>query len=176
MSDIGKEYGCALFTLASEEGRVEEYRDALLLLKGVFDDESDYLPFLASPGISLGERLGAIEAAFKEAVPEHVLSFLQLLCEKGRMGAFYSAVSEYDALYNASKRIVRAEVVSAVEMTEEEKEKLILKLEKLCKGTVRAEYSVDPDLIGGFVVELDGRIFDSSLRRRLQQVKDVINS
>jgi len=46
----------------------------------------------------------------------------------------------------------------------------------MCKGTVTVEYRLDASLLGGLVVELDGKIMDGSLRHRLQQVKDVMTT
>ena len=117
-----------------------------------------------------------IETAFAGLIPEQVLSYLQLLCEKGRMPYFMESVEEYQQLLDASERIVNAKVTSAVELTEEEKQKLISKLEMMEKGKVRAEYFVDASLLGGLIVEVDGKVMDGSLRHRLHEVKEVMNT
>ncbi len=176
MNDIGKEYGAALFMLASEENAKDEYADALESLKKSFEDSPDYVSFLASPGISLGERLAAIEAAFAEYIPTNVLSFVQLMCEKGRIENFFEAAEEFKALLDASKHISNAKITSAVELTDDEKSKLYEKLKAMSGGEIQAEYFVDSSLMGGLIVELDDKIMDGSLRNRLREVKDVINS
>lgn len=176
MNDIGKEYGAALFMLASEESRVDEYAASLEKLKNVFRESPEYLSFLASPGISLGERLSAIESAFADFVPAYVLSYVQLMCEKGRIDNFFEAAEEYKALLDASKHISNAKVTSAVELTDEEKAKLCEKLRAVSGGDVKTEYIVDSSLMGGIIVELDDKVMDGSLRHRLREVKDVINS
>lgn len=174
MAEISKEYAQALFMLACEEGRQREYAQALEQVKAVFIDQPDYAQLLASPAIPMQERLHAMEAAFAELVPEHVLSYLKLLCERGRIGCFVESVEVYQALLDASERVANAKITSAVELTEEEKQKLQLALERRCKGQVRAEYVVDRELLGGLVVELDGNVLDGSLRQRLSEVKEVI--
>ena len=78
------------------------------------------------------------------------------------------------ALLDVSRHVSSAKVTSAVELTAEEKQKLMKKLESLCNGRVNAEYVIDTSLIGGLVVEIDGKIFDGSLRHRLRKVKDVM--
>lgn len=176
MNDIGKEYGAALFMLASEEGARDEYAKALEDLRVIFKESPEYLSFLASPGISLGERLAAIETAFADLVPTYVLSYVQLLCEKGRIENFFEAADEYKALLDASKHISCAKVTSAVELTDNEKSKLYNKLKSMSGGDVNMEYVVDSSIMGGVIVELDGKIMDGSLRHRLREVKDVINS
>ncbi len=176
MNDIGKEYGAALFMLACEENVKDEYSNFLENIVEVFRDNSEYLSFLASPGIPLGERLAALEAAFAELVPVNVLSFVQLMCEKGRIENFYEAVEEYNALLNASKHISCAKVTSAVELSDDERNKLHSKLVEMSGGEVTIEYSIDSSLLGGLIVEIDGKIMDGSLRSRLREIKDVINS
>ncbi len=176
MNDIGKEYGAALFMLAAEENARDEYAASLEKLENIFREEAEYLSFLSSPGIALCERLSAIEAAFAEILPQNVLSFVQLMCEKGRIENFFEAAEEYYALLNASKHISCAKVISAVEITSDEKDRLHSKLAEISGGEVEIEYSVDASLLGGIIVELDGKIMDGSLRNRLREIKDVINS
>jgi F-type H+-transporting ATPase subunit delta len=174
MTDIGKEYAQALFMLACEEGNAEEVAEGLTLVREALTEEPRYAELLSSPSISLGERLAAVKAAFGTAVTPRVLSFVQLLCEKGRMGCFFEAADAYAELLDFARHVSSVVVTSAVELTAEEKQKLIQKLESLCNGRVNAEYVVDASLIGGLVVEIDGKVFDGSLRHRLRKVKDVM--
>ena len=175
MTDIAKEYGTALFMLACEENEKKSYAQALKTVKETFLEYPQYTELLSSPSISLKERIGVIEKTFSGVVPEHVLSYLKLLCEKGRMQCFLESVDEYNALLDASEHVANAKITSAVELTDAEKEKLINKLELTEKCKVCAEYFVDATLLGGLIVEVDGRIMDGSLRHRLQEVKEVMN-
>ena len=176
MSEIAKEYGTALFLLACEQNEKKSYAEALKRVKDTFLAYPQYAELLSSPGISLNERLNVIEQAFSSAVPEYVLSYLKLLCEKGRIPYFLESVEEYTALLDASEQSFNAKITSAVELTDREKEKLIQKLELQQKGKVYAEYFVDETLLGGVIVELDGKIMDGSLRHRLHEVKEVMNA
>ncbi len=175
MNDVGKEYGAALFMLACEADKKREYAAALKRIRECFAEDPDYEVFLSSPSISRKHRLSAIETAFSDCVPEDVLSFLMLLCEKGRMDCFSVAVEEYNALLDHAEHISNAKVTSAEPLTETEKAKLKKKLELVYKGEVHIEYFTDKDLIGGLVVEVDGSIMDGSLRQRLRDVKDVMS-
>lgn len=175
MLDVGKEYGAALYMLACENGEQALYADALQVVAEQFVAEPDYPAFLSSPSIPQSERLSAIEAAFAEHLPREVVSFLMLLCEKGRMECFSAAVAEYRALLNAATHIFDARVTCATALTDAEKEKLTKKLETIYGGQIRTTYVVDPSLLGGLIVEIDGKIMDGSLRRRLRDVKEVMN-
>ena len=175
MTDVGKEYGAALFMLACEQNKKKEYSEELVLINNALDNNAEYAEFLSSPSIPMKERLSAIESAFADSLSENVLSFFLLLCEKGRMPCLKSAISEYNALFDASLRVSTAKVISAVPLTDSEKIKLKEKLETIYKRTVNLECSVDENVLGGLIVEIDGNILDGSLRYRLREVKEVIN-
>ncbi|MBQ7376888.1 MAG: ATP synthase F1 subunit delta [Clostridia bacterium] len=174
MADVAKEYGAALFLLASEQNAREEYKAALDGLVATLRETPEYLEMLACPAIPKKERLAAIEQVFATRVPEHLLSYLQLLCEKGRTHCFFESAAEFSSLYDAAERIFTARVVSAVALNVDERARLTETLSTRYGGRVLAEYAVDPALLGGIVVEIDGKILDGSLRRRLQEAKEVM--
>ena len=61
-------------------------------------------------------------------------------------------------------------------ISEEQKKKLQQKLEQYTKGRVETTYTTDPTLLGGLIVNLDGKVLDGSLQGRLRDIKDVINT
>ncbi len=174
MTEISKEYGTALYMLACEEGVVKEYAEVLQEIKDIFEGSPQYLLMLSSPSIPLVERISAIDKAFLGKVPEHIVSYLKLLTEKNRIEHLISSIDEYNALLNASEKVYSAKITSAQALSEEEKSSLIEKLSKVKGGTVEAEYLVDEKIIGGVIVEIEGTVMDGSIRRRLQEVKEVI--
>ncbi len=175
MSEISNEYAKALFMLSCEKRCTGEYKDALDLVSDVFSENPVYTEFLSTFAIPLDERLNALEDAFSDAVPRDILSFLKLLCEKKHIGEFLECADEYNKLYNEIDKISNAKVTSAVELTETEKTALKNKLEKSSGHTMEIDYIVDKSIIGGLIIEADGKIIDSSLKKQLGAVKDVIS-
>ena len=175
MSEISNEYAKALFMLASEKDLREDYKNALELVSGVFDENPVYTEFLSTFAIPLNERLKALENAFSNAVPRDILSFLKILCEKKHISEFSECAKHYSKMYNELDKISNARVTSALELTEEEKTALKDKLEKTSGHKMVIEYIVDKSIIGGLIVEADGKIMDSSLKKHLKDVKDVIS-
>ncbi|MBR1970384.1 MAG: ATP synthase F1 subunit delta [Clostridia bacterium] len=169
-----REYAEALYSLSCEENLKEDIAEEIASVRDVFKENPDYLKLLSSPSIEISERLGLLEAAFKDAVHEYVLSFLKLLCEKGHIAFYGECATEFEKLVAFSNKISKAKVTSAVELTDEEREALLEKLEIKCGHKVELETSVDSSLLGGVVIEQDGRIIDASLKRRLSEVKDVM--
>jgi len=175
MTETSKEYGTALFMLARENGTENEYSSALDTVLNSFNENPEFMDFLCSPRIPKKERLAVIEETFKDALPEHVVSFVQLLCERGRIRNLTSCIKEYKELLDSLNRVSLAKVTSSVELTDAEKQKLVSKLEKISGHSVMLDCSVDKSLIGGLVVEMDGKLMDGSIRHRLHEVKEVIS-
>ena len=172
--EISKEYAAALFSLACENQTEQSFADALDTVCTIFRETPEYIEFLASPGIPKEERTAALEEAFASAVPEYVLSFLKVLCERGNIRSLNDCVKAYHQLLDVQKQFSRAKIISAVPLTDQQKERLKQKLEQKSGHTILPEYLVDPTLLGGMVVEMDGSVIDGSLQYQLQQVKEVI--
>ncbi len=175
MQTVSNEYATALFMLACENGKKDEYKNALELVNSAFLEMREYVMFLASKSIPLSERLDALEGAFSGKIPEEVLSYLMLLCEKGRIVSFSDSVNEYNKLFDASNHVTNVKVTSATTLSETEKEKLKAKLQVMCKSEVSIEYETDETLLGGITLEMDGKVLDGSIKSRMRDIKDVIS-
>ena len=176
MSEVAKEYGAALFMVAAESKQTDGFANELAIVEQVFAENPEYLLLLSSPNVPLEERLQQLEQAFGGAVQEPVLTFLQLLCQKGHIRDWASAVAEYRALWQAATQICDAVITSAVPLSERQQQKLLIKLEQTQGKTVHAAYRVDPAVMGGLIVEMDGKVLDGSLRERLRDIKDVMHT
>ncbi len=171
---MNKEYAEALFLLAAEEDRKEEISKTLDAMESAFLENPEFVELLASPAVPVKERLSIIEKTFS-SLDRHGVSFLKILCERGYLRSFSEMAKTYRELMEMAEKVSTAKVTSAVELTEEEKNALIQKLEKRCGNTVVAEYRIDSSLLGGIVIEIDGKVMDASLRSRLSDMKDVMS-
>ena len=174
MAQTIREYAEAIFMIGMEEGKQNEYGKALEAMLEIFEQNPEYVELLASPAIPTGERIECIGRAFEGFVPEHVLSFVQLLCENSRIVFFGECVKEYQKLLDASNKVSHAKVISFVELSDSQKSRLTEKLEKISGNRVQVQYVTDPSVLGGIIIEMDGKIIDGSLSHRLQKVKDVM--
>ena len=174
MMHADREYAEALFMLAAEENAVQEYLQALELIKQLIAENPDYTEFLASPAIPLEERLQALDEAFESSVPENVLSFLKLMCENSRIKSLGGSIEEFLLLAMQYSNRTAATVYSAVELNEKQKQGICAKLEGMSGKTVDPVFVIDETLIGGIKIEIDGKTYDGSIRHRLDEVKEVI--
>ncbi|MBQ3692482.1 MAG: ATP synthase F1 subunit delta [Clostridia bacterium] len=176
MTETSKEYAVALFSLAAEEHLEKTVSDGLKTVSRVLRETPEYLDFLASPNIPVQERTGAIDKAFSDGVHEYVVSFLKILCEKNNVRYVHKIIEDYEELYHATDGISTAKVISAVPLKKDEKEKLKAKLEAFCGHTVIMECSSNSAILGGVIVHIDGKVLDGSLRRRLRDIKEKIET
>ena len=173
MLQIDKEYAAALFELAVEEDKVEEYSRGLSQIKGLIYENPEYLEFLGSPAVSLEERLAAVDEAFGSYC-EYIASFLKLLCENGRICMLNECIEEFMQLCMLRSNKTQAIVYSAVELNDRQKAGVLGKLGKITGKTVEPVYIIDESLIGGVKIEVEGKTFDGSIRHRLFEVKEGI--
>ena len=176
MVQTEREYAVALFSLAEDTQTAVEYMDALYTVKQLLEENPEYIEFLSSPAIELSERIDSIEEAFGASMPEYVVSFLKLLCENGRVRTIYDCIEEFAVLVMASSNRTKAEISSAVELSVKQKEEICKKLEKLTGKAIEPVYIIDESLIGGVKIDVDGKTYDGSIRHRLGEIKDVMNS
>lgn len=175
MNDTAKDYARGLYMLAAEESREREYLEELKVIAQEFDEEPSYKAILSAPSIPFSTRSELIEKAFGGALSVHTVSFLKLLCKRGYIFLFDECYNEFRKMYLDFSNTVRARVTSAVELSESEKIKVADKLYQLTGQTAMIRYETDPSIIGGLIIETDEQIIDGSLRRRLKEIKEVIN-
>ncbi len=173
MTGPEKDYAAALFMLAVEEQCTDAFFEALETVSSVVECEPDWLVFLASPAVPLAERLLAIDEAFS-TLPEHIVSFIKLLCEHGHIRTLPVCIEEFNRLRQSLANRTIAQVTSAVPLDEGQKAALCRKLESLTGKGIDAVYTTDSSLYGGVIVEVEGKTFDGSLKHRLHDVKDVM--
>ena len=97
------------------------------------------------------------------------------MCENNRIDELYPCFDVYEKLYNEVKRVIVANVTSAVTLNEDEKAKIIARLEKKFGYKVELVCQVDEKIIGGIIIKTEDTIIDGSLKRKMRDVKEVIS-
>ncbi len=175
MTQINKEYATALFTLAVEHNAVTEYEKNLKEIQKVFNENPDYIKVLESPAIPLSKRITFIDEAFASSYTEYLVSFIKVLCENGHIAEICSCIDEFVDLVRIYKNRTVAFIYYVEPLTDEQKKALIDKLQKISGKVIEPEFIKDESLIGGIKVQIDDKIFDGSVRNRLNKAKGVIS-
>ena len=165
---VSKTYGEALFELAMEENRAQEMMEEIIDLQTALSENPDFDKLMKHPGVPKQEKLQMIREVFKDRVSNELAGFLEIVVSKERYNDLPGIFGYFTDKVKESHKIGVAFVASAVELTKEQKEKVCTRLlETTSYETMEMHYSVDPSLIGGIVIRVNGRVVDSSIRTKL---------
>lgn len=167
-------YGDALYELARSEGLSGKILCDLQKLSEVFLETPDYLVLMSEPSIPASERCGLLDRAFREEVHLYTLNFLKILTERTLIRHFSECFRRFRERYNEDNGMVEAAVSSAVQLTDEQKERLLQKLQKITGKKISLICTVDPGLIGGIRLSVDNREFDGTIRGHLSALTRIL--
>jgi F-type H+-transporting ATPase subunit delta len=175
VSIVARRYAQALLELGVEQGNLDKLVDELTSVANAWNTSHELRNALENPLVShaakrsvmgeLSEQIGATPTT------RHALA---LLVDRRRTKALPYVARTLRELADARKGILRAEVTSAVPLGDAYYARLQAQLEKMTGKRVVVDSVVDPSLIAGVVTRLGDRIFDGSLRTRLQSLKDSL--
>jgi F-type H+-transporting ATPase subunit delta len=139
-------------------------------LRAAFAEAPDLAGLLENPEIESTVKADVLTRVASGS-DQLVVNFLRLLAEKGRSAELADVVDELDALVAAEKRILDVELTTATELSDEEFGRILGRIETASGRKVQAERKVDPDLIGGIVLQAGSMRLDGSVRGRLERLR-----
>ena len=176
MTEIARMYGGSLYDLAAEEGLDTRILDELDAVTALIRNDPEYLRLLSTPSIPKKERCGLLDEALRGQVHLYVLNFLKILCEKGTLRELPGCARAYRVRYNQAHGILEATATSAVAMTEQQTKSLHDKLETLTGKTIDLKTKVDPAVLGGIRLDIEGTELDGTVQNRLASLRANIAS
>lgn len=172
---LAARYAKSLLDLAVERNVLDATLSDMKLLDSVCAQSNEFATILKSPVIASHKKLDVINAVTKGSMSELSRSFINLLVSKGREFNMPEIVSAFIEQYNSLKNIKTVKVTTAVPMAENTREALAGKVASFFPGaTINLKTAVNADLIGGFVLEAEDRLFDASVRKKLNEIKNNI--
>lgn len=171
----GKEYGKALFLLTEERGSTERVLGDVRTVRAVLENCPQYAKLQDTPALTVGEKISLLDEAFG-SLDDDLCHLLDILTEKR---AFYQTVRVLDAFvacYEHSRGIERVEAVTAVPMTDAQKDAMTKKLAAMTGKTILLRNTVDRSILGGVRLRYLGMQLDSSLKTRLDTLEEKLRS
>lgn len=162
-------YASALFDAAGTEHR-ETVRAQLADFVQAVDEVSELDALIHNPQLDRRAKTGALDAVLGDA-HQLVRNFLRLLVEKGRIDEIEAIQREFEVLCRRAEGVLNVELTTAFELSEEERRSIVGQIEQASGRKVEATASVDPDLIGGLVLQAGSLRVDSSVRGRLERLR-----
>ncbi len=171
MSAVGRRYAKALFELGRETGEFEAVGRELRGVARAFDDPAVVRLVGLATLDGRTRRVMASQVSVRLALSRLLGSFLGVLAANNRLRELGTVEREYQRLEDRALGGVRARVRSARPLSDESRHRINEVFERQTGKQVIAEAAVDPELLGGVVVEVAGRVFDGSLRTRLERLE-----
>ena len=173
MSDItvAIRYAKAIIDLAIEQNSLEDINNDMELFVRTIKANPQLHAVLANPIIYHDKKIKILEQLFGGKVSKLTIDFFKIMINKGRAEVLTVAAQEFLNQYDVKKNIIKATVVSAAALSEENKNTIIAELKESTGGTIKLTAKVDPDLIGGFVLTVGDKQIDTSVAASLAKLK-----
>jgi F-type H+-transporting ATPase subunit delta len=174
-SGVAGRYATALFELALEEKALEKVEQDLNRFTSALDALEDLRRLVKSPVFTAEEQERAIAAILEKMEIEGLTAnFLKLIARKRRLFAAPDMIKAFRALLARHRGQTSAEVTSALSLTESQLRALQTALKAALHKDVQLDQKVDATLLGGLVVKVGSRMVDSSLRTKLNSLKQTM--
>jgi F-type H+-transporting ATPase subunit delta len=171
-SEVGARYAQALFDLAVETNAFDAVDADLKSLKAMLADSLDLRRLIASPAFDAADKARAINAlAVKAGFSPTTVKFLGLVTRNGRASALSSAIRAFQRLAARRRGVVAAEVTTATQLTADQAKGLQAALRQALGRDPEIETRVDPSILGGLKVRVGSRLYDASLKSKLDSLK-----
>ena len=165
-----KSYTNALWETAKEQNCVEKVLHELEYSADVINKNAELKEFLNNPVVSRDDKKEVLLNIFEGIISNLTKDYLLLLCDNSRLDIIESILIQYSTRLDKELNIEKPCVISAVELTEEYKQKIIQKLEAKLGAKVIPLYKVEPEIIGGLIIEAKDKTLDFSLRTKFKNM------
>jgi F-type H+-transporting ATPase subunit delta len=173
MADVARVYAEALFEVGRDKGKLDVLQQQLAQFADEVDRNRELQVFFFSPYLSTTEKQEGIERAITGAEPE-LTNFLELLVDKHRMTEVFRIRRELDELWKQENRRLDVTVTSAVELDPAVVEKIGQEVERQTGEKVDLSSRVDPEILGGIVLQVGNMVLDASIRSRLEKLRKSV--
>lgn len=171
---VAKRYAKALFELVDADDKLTETYQELIALRTVFQQNAGLQQALSGTNLSHDQKQELVNN-MKDGASEVVANFLQLVFDYGRMDEMVAIIDEFETQYDQKLKRVHADVVSAVQLDEKRRKRLADTLAtRFHANEVLLNTSVNPDIIGGLIVKVDGQTLDGSLKTKLDNMRRLL--
>ena len=172
VSNVGERYARALFDLASEQKQVAAVEADLRSLKTALAESRDLRVLVHSPAFAAADKgRGLAAIAAKAKFNATTAKFLGLLAANGRIAVLPSIITSFQAIAAKTRGAVSAQVTTALPLSAAQSKGVAAALRQALGKDPEIETRVDPASLGGIKVQVGSRLFDASLKSKLDSLK-----
>ncbi len=171
---VARRYASALFQVALKSDSLDAVTGDLENLNRLLEQSEEFRAFLYSPLIARERKKSQLRQLLSTELQVSTLRLLDLLIEKRREKLFPAICQEFQRLQEAHQGVVRATILSAVPLNEIEQQALVRKLEAGLNKQVIPTYEVQPEILGGVIVQMGDYQIDGSLKGALDRLHEQV--
>jgi F-type H+-transporting ATPase subunit delta len=168
---VSSRYAKAIYSAADEGQQVETVLKDFKYILETISSSKELNNLVESPIVSGEKKLAILSEIFSGSISDLTIEFLRLITDKSRTELIYNIAREYELIYNDKYNIIPVLVETAVPLDEEGKKKTTEMLSNWTKATIQAEYKINPDLKGGLKINIDGWVFDATIKNQLEKLR-----
>jgi len=169
---LASRYAKSLLDIAQEQNTLEAVKGDMELLQQICESNRDLVLMLKSPVVKADKKAAILNAILDGKVQNVTMAFISLLINKGREFYLPEIAETFSMQYKALKNIKSVQLTTAVAIDESLKNSIKDKVAASVQdGHIELNTNVDPELIGGFTLEIGDKLFDASIKRDLNDIK-----
>ena len=172
---IADRYARSLSRAIEKDSELEPTLKVLQDIAKLIAENHELYSVVSNPAVAVDKRVAILGAILShENVAELLKNLVSTLVQRGRITILPDVAKLFAQRTDTRLNRVRATVTSAVELTEDQTEKIIASLEKFSGMHVHIDHTVDPELLGGICAQIGGTIIDGSVRARIERLKQSL--
>lgn len=171
---LDRRYALALYEVAEEKGKVQQYLEDLREICNLIDTNKDFYEVIKHPQISTKKKKRTFINIFKGHIDEELLSFLLILIEKDRILFLKEKLREMEKIDLERKNTLKGIVKTTIPLTEEEFNKLVSELEKKYNKHIILEQVIDKSILGGIYLRINNDVIDGTIKSKLEELQDLM--
>jgi len=177
LSKVAEPYAEALLDLAKSNGALKETTNDMNIVTQFLANSSDLKKFLGNPLITKDAKKNVVKDIFGEQIDGSTLKFLLLLVDRGRIEVLESIAQKFLELSYKQESIEIAKITSSIQLSADQQKSIAEKLKKITGAKqIKLALKVDPQLIGGFTIEIGSKMIDTSIRGQLKQISSLLGA
>ncbi len=175
-SEIAEPYAQALMSLAQQSNLTEEFGNSCRDIESLMEESSDFKDFIVNPVANPEAKKEVLRQVFGDANP-YFINFLMLLVDKRRIVFLKEIAASYSSLLRKLNQVVLAEVTSAKELSDGQKQALVERVKGITEARdVELKITINPELIGGVIIKVGSQVIDASVRGQLRRIGMSLSS
>ena len=173
---VSNVYGDALFDLAIEQDRIDDFSEEAKVIIEVLEENEDLSKMMCHPKIVKEEKIEVVENIFKGRVSDEIVGLMVMVIEKDHFKDMEAVFNYYVDKVKEYKGIGVAKVQTPMELTDAQKKSVEKKLlDTTDYVSFEMHYEVEPDLIGGMVIRIGDRVVDSSVKTKIYELSKELS-